>query len=386
MEGYKFQFEGGRSVYYFLAHIIIEQYSVDDEEWSLGEVNVLSDCTNHNTKWMRIHKDQSEYEKALNTFLGDPELCDRLVRYLEEQRDIVTKRLQKTDFQGLSDDELKDLIDYTSHQCGKSLRPSIIIRMADLALIPRLMRMFADKKDRDELVAVASVSEEPSFTLSEEMDLLSLAMKMKNGKLEIDSGLVAGELSRIKDTYCFSEMGYFNERAKTIEDFKERLEEMIYGSPEERLEEIKSERKRLLEQKTAILKQVSKEDQQIIRIASRLSHIKDCCKAAINKVIYNTEPLFREIAAHTNETVKRIKDLSPEEIKQLVDKRPIKWETIQKRTDSHILITFKKKFYALTGQEAERFRRLYQEADRSRRSSQEDARREGTSPEKRGLC
>ena len=362
LEGYKFQTEGGRAIHFFLDHLLIKTYTVEDNEWPLGDVNVFSDCIGNNTQWVRIHKDQSAYENALGKFLEQPYLCHRLQNDLKRHSDALIKKLRDTDFNGLSDDELKDLIDSVFNDYQKVIRPAPIIRLVDLALIPRLLKVFQGRKDRDELVAIASVSEEPSFNLSEEMALLSLAAKIGKEKLETDSREVSAELSRIKDTYRFSEMGYFNERVKTIEDYKERLSGMIRGSPEERLAEIKADRKMLLDQKRELTTQASAEDQKIIRIASTLAHIKDLYKTSINQVIFWTEPLLHETAERTGEPIERIKDLSPEEMKRLIDRRPLDWKTIEDRTDSHILISFNKRLHTLTGQEADRFRRRYQEA------------------------
>ncbi|MFA7662663.1 MAG: PEP/pyruvate-binding domain-containing protein, partial [Patescibacteria group bacterium] len=366
LDKYKFQVEGGRAAFYLLNYFLVNQYTVENKEWPLNEINVISNSLDHKAKWIRIHKDQLEYEKILIKFIKNPELTGLLYKYLKKNSDFAIKTLKNKNFKNVSNNELLDFFGVVCDCYYKILRPSVIIRLVDLGLINRFEKIFANKKDVENYAAIVSINKKLSSALSEKIEMLSLATKISKTK-SINSKYISSGLSKIIEKYCFSELGYYNEKVKTKEDYFIKLLDFSKNNPKLQLKKIKDEQKEALKKYSELLKKLNNKDKVAVGIASELAYIKDQYKLLMNKALYFSEPLFLEIAKRTNKTVNYIKDLSPDEIKDLLDRKDVDEEFITKRANNHVLVTFKKKLYVLTDGDADKFRLAYLENDKAKR-------------------
>jgi len=83
----------------------------------------------------------------------------------------------------------------------------------------------------------------------------------------------------------------------------------------------------------------------------------------MNKVFYNAEALFSEIAKRLNKPVDYIKDLSSQEIRDALCGKELDSKMVSERVKNHILIAFENKLYLLLGDKADQFRKKYLEID-----------------------
>ncbi|MFZ2310238.1 MAG: PEP/pyruvate-binding domain-containing protein [Patescibacteria group bacterium] len=368
IDDYKIQAEGGRAVCYLLDHIMINQYLVENKIWPLIDINVFSSSSEHSAKWFRLHKGQLQYKEALDRFINKPQLVDELFTYLKSNRDETIRLLNEKEYSKLSNRELADFFGYIISCYYKVLRPSSTIRLVDLGLINKLKEMFTDRDDPNKYLTVSTASEEKSFVLNEEIALLELALEVEEKKLDIENKYVLDKLTNIFNEYCFSELGYYNEKIKTLDEYKKKLLEDVKSFPKERLARINEDFKAFIEQRQSLVKKLSIEEKTVVDIASRLAHVKDVYKLSMNKVLYSSEKLFSEIAERVGRSVDYIKDLSPDEIKSLLNGESINEEYIAKRLASRVVIGFEKTLYVLTGEDADNFKNKYLEIDKSSNS------------------
>jgi phosphohistidine swiveling domain-containing protein len=363
LDGYSFQPEGGRAAFYFFDYLLIKQYSLENKDWPIGEINTVSSYTEHNAKWFRIHRNQTEYSKVLENFIKNPRLINKLFRYLDKNRKTAIKILPHKDFSSLTNEELIEVFSLGVNYFYKILRPSSVIRMIDLGIISEFKKVFANNS---EVIPIISANQKISFALSEETELLALALWINKKGYRIDDLKVLRRLSKIRKKYCFSELGYYNEKIKTESDYLERLNKIITdGSIELKLKQIKQNQKNFLKKRKEFLKTLDKRTKVVAKIASEISFVKDFYKYSMNQVINSAEPLFVEISNRTNRTIDYLKDLSPEEIKNIINRKPIDEKLIAERISNHVLITFKKQFYVLLGADAETFKQKYLSIDKT---------------------
>jgi phosphohistidine swiveling domain-containing protein len=358
---YSFQPEGGRAVWYFIDYLLIYNYVINDLDWPLGDVNVLSSATKHNAKWIRIHKDQSEYEKELAKFIKQPELVAKFRDYFNANRDQAVSLCQQTDFAKVGNDELKQLLDQMRGYLHKATLPGRIVRMVDLGLVKKLRA----KNYSDSDLVLISTTKDPSQALSEKIALLALAVDVRNNHLKLEDAAVLDRLNQISAQYCYSDLGYYDERIKTADDYQQKLSEFVSGTPADELAQLEKDRMIILAQREKFVQQLDEEGHLLAELASDMAAIKDEYKLAMNKILYFFEPLFVEIAKRADKPLAYIKDLAPEEIKDVLDHRVIDETMITRRFENRVLLAFKKKFYVLIGAEAAEFKQKYLEVDQA---------------------
>jgi len=365
LDGYQFQPEGGRAAFFFLNYLLLSHYATENKDWPMGEVNVVSSSTDHNAKWFRIHQNHEEYRNTLTRFINKPELVAELYQYLETNRVALVKKLQDKDYQRATNAELKSFFNEVIKDYYKVLRPSTIIRLIDLGLVNRLKEIFANRTDSDNCLAIISSSSKPSFSLSEEVAVLSLAVEANKKHLPINDKKIHDKLLNIFDKYCFSELGYYNEKTKTMDQYSEKLQEAMVNSPEHRLDQIQAKATELMTQREELLKDLNSTDKITAEIAEEVTHIKDSYKLAMNQVLFSSEALLMEISKRVNKSIDYIKDLLPGEIGNLLDQKDIDVELVETRIKNHVFVVFKKRLYLLSGDEAKKFNTKYLQFDKS---------------------
>src|SRR3989339_254345 len=355
LDAYQFQPEGGRAAFYFFDYLLIKQYSVENPDLPLGDINTVSAYTNLQAKWFRIHKDSSEYAKALEGFVCQPRLADRLLGYLKKQRQ-TTINLLRRDYQKMSDEGLREFLDLLVSCFYRLLRPSSVIRLVDLGIIAELKKASETFGWTAEIPALLSANGSLSFALQEEKEMLNLAIKMNKKRLTVEQRSVLSSLSNIQERFCHSELGYYNEPIKTLDDYRRKLLSVAAMDPEKRLKEINQNQKETREKRKRFFKKLDKRLKTLSQLAAKMAFVKDHYKFFMNQAIYFCEPVFFELAKRTGQSVDGLKDLSPEEIKDLLLQKSLDEQGVTERISQHVLITFQKVFYVLTGVEARDFR------------------------------
>ncbi|MBS3128226.1 hypothetical protein J4410_03715 [Candidatus Woesearchaeota archaeon] len=339
--------EGKRFCYFYMHYLIVHQSCRKKGPWP-HHVNVLAGYKNHLADWYIRVESYDQFDDYLHRFMKKASLLEELEKYTLKIKNETVKRLKK-----IPDDtrELKKLVTYYYQQIENIILVAGTLRCVDRSLLKK----FKSILPHEEAIALASISERPSFTSEEEKALLQLALQLKKQKRQPTKQ----DVLPIKNTFCWSGMGYYNEKPKTIETYLILVKEMLKKDPQSILEQRKQHLKKDLTQRKKLISTLSKEGKLLAQIAATSSFLKDYYKANTNEITYHGEKLFTKIAEKTHTPSEMIKDLLPEETNNLLDKKEIDWTTVKERIKQSICITDEKKISILIGKEAETFEKKY---------------------------
>jgi phosphoenolpyruvate synthase/pyruvate phosphate dikinase len=333
LKDYKIINVGGRAVHYYIHYATGHMYSVKEHEWPLG-VSVLILSHDNQARWNYLKRSDEDFDKYLDRFLEKPFLMKKLEKYINNTSSETVKKLDKN-LSKISNKELIELHNYYFNQFENIMHTSGLLRFVDNALLKRLKDLYTEKA-----LEIANISEKPSYALKEEIELLK-----------------GEDIKNIHKKYTWSTMGYFEEKPKSLEDYKKQLKEI--KNPEKRLKEITEIQKRELEERKRFLKKVKKEDLPLFEIAAESTYLKDHLKFYTNRMIYYAEPLFKEIAKRTKKDIYFIKELLPEEVKDLLEGKEPDLNYIKERKENNVLFSEFGNFKVLTGEKALEFEKKY---------------------------
>ncbi len=349
--------EGGRASYFYPHYSIVHMYSVSNEMRSLG-VGCIGDFKNHLVKWYMVIESEKNLNKHLDRFIDNPSLLDKLEIFITETRESIVKKLD-SDLQKLTNDKLSELTIEYYFQFENILRAVGALRCIDRAIVPRLKRLSALSANHDDLIRLASISDKLSFSLKEELELLQLAAQLKRKRVHPSSKKAIEKIKTIRDNYCWTVCGYFDEKAKTISDYIVTIEKMMGEQPEVVFSRFNKKIAEDAEKKKEEFTRLGQDEKLLVHIASMACYLRDYFKFSINKMIYYAEPLFAEIARRIDKTPDIIKDLYPQETMALLNGEILNESKIRERVNHDILISSKGKFYEYVGNEAVKFENRY---------------------------
>ena len=300
--------EGGRACYFYPHYLIGRIYFDKDLKWApgFGGIRIVSIMKNNIAEWYYHSSNGKEFELALEKTLKNPSTLKNIEKFLENESTQAVKKISKLNLNKLSNKQLAELATYYYKEFEEILAVSGHIRMNDRAISKRV-------KSKDIL------AEKQSALYNEEKALSNLAKKARQG---LQKKQINTELNKIYEKYCFTSLGYFNEKPKTKEHYKSLLEALIKNSHPP---------------KNTINGKIPKT--RFEKIASKIIYLKDLFKYSINKLEHNYEPMFAEISKRTNKEVGFIKNLLPEETTSLVLKKEIDLKGVEKRAEKSIMIT-----------------------------------------------
>ncbi|MEK7575403.1 MAG: PEP-utilizing enzyme [Patescibacteria group bacterium] len=365
LSNYQFLPEWGRAAYFYTYYACVHQcYSSQHSKWSVN-LGILAVLKNHFMQGSFVVKNTSEFAPYLDRFLKDFSMLDELHTYITLECEKTVSRLQSTDIKGLSDKELADCMAWYYKRYDLQMIPATNMRGCDRALIPKLRELFSKEADSDNCIAIASVADNLSFGLEEEVELLKLASKIDTGKVAREGEAFKQALQKIHDSYTWSVLGYFNEQPKSINDYENKIKVFLSENPSEYLKKLLEKIENEHTHRKTLENKYSGEGKRLIQLASRISYLKDYFKSSINKVQYFAEPMFQEVAKRTGKSVGFIKDLVWEETPRLIMGKVIDDKLVLDRAQYSIVLTAGGEIFTLVGSEAKDFEKKYLEADLS---------------------
>jgi len=358
LEEYEFLFEGGRETYFYPNYLILKMYTLPHDKYEL-KTDGCANLKNHQVKWYFALKDYEKFKLDLSKYATDPNLLKEMEEYLTKVTEETVERLSSISYKEIDNKELWGLISYYYDQFVNLLRPAGIIRSIDRGVFSKLKKIFEKHERPDECIAMSSVGERPGFLISEEIEVVELAIKIEENKIKLNSEEFEKGLKELCDKYAWSAKGYYNEPSKTEEDYRKKVEEIIdlgakkiKSDIEKRIEEDLGKRKELI-------KSLKKEEIKLVDITAYSTYLKDYFKFLINKITHFAEPIFKEIARRTETTPEFLKDLLPGEIKDLLTGKKIDEKLVEERTKHNVIVSFKGNSYILVGEEADEFEKKY---------------------------
>jgi phosphoenolpyruvate synthase/pyruvate phosphate dikinase len=338
--------EAGRAINYYANYLIVAPYAKMDG-WLILAPTTMSVLENNVCTWYYISKDGSEFDEALKVELKKKALI-KVAKKIGKLRKSIIAKLKKTNYATLTVQELANLADEYYDIYGKLVELPACCRMVDRGIRRAI---------NNSLLSVLSVTKDFSFLAKENIALLKLAQNVKENK--ITKGKISGELKKIHKKYCYVTRGYFNEPARTIEEYERMLLEMANGNPKETLAKIKEKFKQGLFERKKLIKTLSLRERKIAEVASEVTLLKDYSKESYNEVINNSDKLFEEIAKRTGKTTFFIRQLAPNETLSLLKGEKDFGGEVLERARASIIVSNQFSIKVLVGEEVELFKNRF---------------------------
>lgn len=351
-------FEGARACYFYTQYLIVYQTFCRHPVWPQNKVFV-SLSREHYAQWYFFVKNWNVIEWYLKRFFEDPDQLQFMEKYLTGERDKGVSRLSQPSFSSVDASELAALMEFYFEQFVNLMVTAAVLRMADRAIVRRLQEVFAGASNVDECIATAAIPQKPSFAAQEDRAVLTLASQIEQGAVAPRGKEFARELERIRDSFCYGVMGYFNEPPKTLLDYELTINHALAkGATSElrRHDQRITDDSKKREQLTSTL---GPEHRWLMNAASFVSYHKDFFKSSENKLEYYAEPLFEEASRRSGYPVAFVKDLHPREILGLIEgKKPDK-QKVTERVAQNVVIGMPGKLNILVGAVASAFEKQY---------------------------
>ncbi len=354
LEKLELEYEAGRYMYYYFNYMISERWAELKKGWGI-DVCLVGDCKNHMTKFYLMFS-----EKTFEDFvkkIANTDFLEKFEKKITNIKDNSVKKLKNTDPLKLSNKELIDFIK-NLYICSKNIYGAAsILRSIDRGVNNLLKDLLINKKDKEELLYLISFPNHPSFSNKEAIDLLRLAVKVRNKN--IDSKEAEKELRNIKEEYCCISLGNYVEKPKLLKDYKKDLNHILEDpkiDPGKLLKDIENKRSLELSKREKVLENLDDFGKSIAKIISKSASLKDDFKFFINKIHYLSTDLFNEISKRSGKPLSFIKDLSPEEMYDLIKGKKI---GLKDRKKDYVIIGYDNKIITLSKEKADSFRNKF---------------------------
>jgi phosphohistidine swiveling domain-containing protein len=358
MEGFTVLPIGGRACWYYVNCCLVAPYAETHSKWPMI-VGGVGYSQNNLVKWFYLVPKNIDWDAYLDLYINGISRLHDIEKHTIKLREETVSKINVSDLQSLSDAELAELIHFYTTKFGELSHIAATLRFVDMALLNRLDKVLTDSDKKADIVRFISVTSEPSFSLKEELAVLDLAITVKDGSIKIDSDVYKEVIQKIKDSYCWTACGYYEEKPKIIEDYDRAVKENAEGDPEGKKKQIMDRMEEDKKHHQAAVENLNPEHKIFAEIAASSTHYKDLYKFSINKTIYFAEALFEEISQRTGKSVKDIKNLTPKEIYDLVLGTPFDENLLQLRALCDVLMAYPDHQSIYTGKDAQVFAQKY---------------------------
>src|SRR6185436_14792736 len=144
------------------------------------------------------------------------------------------------------------------------------------------------------------------------------AQKIMKHQWAWDSSEVNKGIKSILSTFAWSTCGYYNEPARTYEDYLSLLKGFVQEDPTKVLQQLQVKVDDELTERAELLKRLPEAVRRLEHPAAESGYLKDFMKFASNEMVYRSEPLFAAIAQVTGRSADELKNLMPEEVVALL--------------------------------------------------------------------
>ena len=355
LNGYEMSHETGRASWFCQHYFWANQFATADSNWPLP-ANLANICRNHIVKTYFVVNSTEAFDRALERFLNDGSLPDKLEKYTTDITIETLKEIKDVEFGNLSNEEIARIVVFYFGQYNKIMRTAGTCRFLDRALIPRLRTLIPNDSNPDETVATASIPFKPTLTVNEELAILTTAAKID--RKEISGNDIEVSIDEICRDFGFGILGYFDEKPRERSYYEERLKEILGKGARAELEAYNDKIKSEISHRESLKERVDEMGKKIISVASWASYIKDYFKSSTNKIQYYGEAMFSEIAKRLKIDVS-IKDLHPDEMVALLLGESVDLDKVRKRAEKSIVMAFDGVVHVLESDDADLFERKY---------------------------
>ncbi len=346
--------EGGRVSYFYPCYLITTQYSQIHTIWPHTGF-IISLMNEHYVKWIFVLSDE-DFQKVFDRFWKDKGLLEEMEKYLTEKMEQGVKKIFLKDLNKLTDDDLAEVFDSYFTFYWEFMVTAGTLRILDRVVVKKIREHFLNQSDVDQIIINLAQPIKPTLSVSEELDLLNLASSIFEKKEDINSQSIKEKIAEIVGKYAWGVMGYFDEKPKEYNDYKNTLDGLLKDNPTQKRNNFL---KKIVDDKKTyenLVKSLDEKGKELARIASFATYLKDYYKSCINKLEYYAEPLFGELARRKDVSIGFIKDLHPREIIEFALGGQMPDESLVKeRSKYNIVIAVPNKLNILLGKDAKKF-------------------------------
>lgn len=354
LSGYKFLPEGGRACFFYPHYEIIRQFSKFGFPWSINYKTIDTSfgayAKDHIAKWYFISSHEEHYLNFIERFIKKPELLDDLKIYIENLKNKIVKFVDK-DFSKKSNEELGNTLSKYYDLYQEFFKGSGTLRTIDRGIVMSVRRNHPEEK-ADEILRTITISDKPTVSLEEELEVLNLAILLNQKNKTAKSNEGRRGMDELLKKYAWSILGYYKEEPSTEELFRKRVFYLMKENPKALLNNLQKRIAADRKKRDKLLKKLSLEEKKIAFIASETPYLKDYVKSRINQAQFFVEPLFREIAKRINKAAGYVKDLTIEEVKSFLAGDEVDESIIIERTKENFVISLNGEVSVLIGDEA----------------------------------
>lgn len=354
LSGYKFLEEGGRACFFYPHYEIIRQFSRPGYPWSINYKNIdtsfASYSKDHIVKWYFVSNDEEHYINFIERHIKNPKLLEDLKVYAEDLKNEIVKFVSK-DFSKYSNKDLGNVLSEYYDLYQGFFKGSGTLRTIDRGVVMSVRRNHPEEKT-DEILRTITISDKPTVSLEEELDVLNLALKLVEEKKTIESPEGKSGINKLLGKYAWSILGYYKEHPNTKETFEKRVSDLMKENPKTLLDNLLKRIAEDREKRDKLLTELSTEEKRIAFIASETPYLKDYVKSRINEAQFYAELLFAEIGKRIDKTPDYVKDLTIEETKTFLDGGNVDELAIESRTKENFIISLNGEVSVLIGSDA----------------------------------
>ncbi len=329
---------GGRACWYFTNWCLLHNYTKNYKKWPVI-TGGLSHSKNNLSKWYYLWPKNVVLSKYLELCIENQEIFKEIKNTLDTTSKSVQNKFSSIDFEKISADKLCKLVPYFAKSFMSMSHVSVILRFIDLSILEYFNEKFHNHKKKDELIRYLSVSAKKSYSIKEELAIAKVAKELKVGVFLKKPKKLAIEIAKIKKMYCWTTCGYYNEPARTENDYLNIIKNISLGNPGAKIKELAKRHQEDLVKRKKLIKLLSVKEKKIAKVAAETNRLKDYYKYSTNKVLFMGEELFTAIANKINEPIDFIKNLTPEEIVSLIEGKKIDKDLINNRNRNSVIIT-----------------------------------------------
>jgi phosphoenolpyruvate synthase/pyruvate phosphate dikinase len=277
---------------------------------------------------------------------------------------VFTQEIEKKDLAKVSNQELyaiyEDFFKLHSETASFAVFIRVFVHQGVVTFQEILEKTMVDKSDIPQRLTILTSTPKESFNGEEEQAFFKIALKLLENN-EDPTNLSKDALKKLQhhqEKFCWIPCGYFDEDPHTLDYYLHRLRRIAKDKLEAQkaCEKIKNLGKELKKEQKRILDRVNL-DEETLRLMDCLQecvYYKDFVRGELNKGYYKLYPYFTELGKRLGLSMREVKYLVKDELKDALLNGANYDETIKKRMDFHVLTNEDSKLLVLVGKEAKK--------------------------------
>ncbi len=314
-DGQVFVSEAGRASWMFVMMLIMNAYNRKNTQLYRTKYDeevvpaVISDVENQVAKrYFVVESDDRftrSFKKSKKTLLKT--LLALEADMQQTHQDAIT--YLASDVTVMSNESLKECFLYFVEMAERFLTFPYVLRKFDRGIRGVFDEFYRWDPNVDQYLSVLAVSQQLSFLMQEERDILYLAQKQKQGEKVSDD-----EIQALYEKYYFGICGYYNETQRSIGYYEDKIATYAMQNPQDLLISLMDGHAYHLQERDKVVFSLPEEMLIYALAAGTVPYLKDLFKYNMNHILQTWEPILAEISKRFSIDLSVLKNALPDEI------------------------------------------------------------------------